>query len=236
MICTAYIMIFFSLRLKRIQPPQETCGKEKKLKHKKANKGIDHQRIKKILKKAKGSKNSKRKRRHSGTQELNSREEAKEDLTDAAEAQSKHELVMLDDEDEEDSTRKQIPQKTAGRRKVTQTLLKPLVPKGAKERLKKKGLVQKSLMKPESEKNDVQRRPPRRAAAAAAKNYIEADENDEIKKPNKTYKKTVSNKGMSGICLHITQDTHFYHILHNPLHWLYLHLLCQIFSLQYCIV
>lgn len=192
------------------------------MKQKKANKGIDHQRIKKILKKAKGSKSSQKKRR-SGAQKLNSREEAKED--DAAEAQSKPELIMLDDEDE-DSTRKQIPKKTAARKKVTQTLLKPLVPKGAKERLKKKGLTQKSLVQSESEKTDVQRRPPRRAAAAAAKNYIEVDENDEPKKPNKNCKKMVSNKGMSGICLYINQDTHFYHILHNALHWLYLCNLC----------
>lgn len=185
-----------SLRLKRIHPPQESCGKQKKLKLRKANKSPNHQRVKKILKRAKDSRSTQRKRRLCASQKQNPKENTKKDLTDAGQAQAMNTLIILDG-DEEDSTSKQVSKKTAARRKVTQTRLKPVLPKATKGL--KKGLVQESLKKSESEEqNDVQRRTPRRAAAAAARHYIEeeADENDKPKKANKTSKKVVPNKGM----------------------------------------
>lgn len=134
-----------------------------------------------------------RKRQLSALQKQNSPEKVEKELTDANQAQAKHELIMIDD-DEEDGTKKQIPKKLSSRRKVSQTLLKPLMPKITKG-VKKKGVVQK-LKNGEREKNDMQRRTPRRAAATAAKSYIEVDESDEPKKATKTNKKVVPNKGM----------------------------------------
>ncbi|XP_050693731.1 ATPase family AAA domain-containing protein 5-like isoform X2 [Eriocheir sinensis] len=185
-----------SLRLKRIHPPQDSCGKQKKLKLRKANKSPNHQQVKKILKRAKNSRSTQQKRRLCATQKQNPKEKAKKDLADAGQAQAMNTLIILD-EDEEDSTNKQVSKKAAAKRKVSQTQLKPLLPKATKGL--KKGLIQKTLKKSESEeKNDLQRRTPRRAAAAAARRYIEveADENDKPKRSNKTSKKVVLNKAV----------------------------------------
>lgn len=166
------------------------------MEQRKANKSTDRLRVKKILKKARGSKSTQRKRRLTATQKLNASDKTKLAQADDGQEQIMHEVITLD-EDKQESTKKQIPKKTAVRRKVTQTLLKPLVPKAAEEGLRKKRLVQKSLKKSDSEENDdLQRRAPRRAAAVA-KSYmeVEVDENDEPKRTNKNCKVT-SNKGM----------------------------------------
>lgn len=167
------------------------------MKLRKANKSPNHQRVKKILKRAKDSRSTQRKRRLCATQKQNPKEKAEKDLADAGQAHAMNTLIILDGDEEEDSTNKQVSKKTAARRKVTQTQLKPLYPKATKGL--KKGLVEKTLKKSESEqKNDLQRRTPRRAAAAAARRIIEveADENEKPKKANKTSKKMILNKGM----------------------------------------
>lgn len=139
------------------------------------------------------------------------KEEANKDSTDPDGAPLvKNDLLTLDDDDVNDIMRKQIPKKATRRRKVTQTLLKPLIPRPtSKGRLQKKGLVlsRESPNKSESElQGGTQRRTPRRAAATAKKYIEEAvidDEEDKPKKPDKNPKKLVPNKGMyCKICRH----------------------------------
>lgn len=184
-------VLSFSLRLRRVPVPQETCRKEKMKQRKVKNT--------EQLKKTKGIKRNRKKMKlHTAMKQKSPKEKASKDTA------NDEEMITLDDSDHaNDSTSKQVLKKTPRRGKTTQTLLKPLASKSAgKGRLQKKGLLlsRKRHRKSESEEQgSLQRRTPRRAAATAKKYTEEAtidDEDDKPKKANKSTQKLVATKGL----------------------------------------